>query len=205
MCARARARAYVRERDRQTDRQTQTQTDRQTGRQAGRHTYRQTNRDTDRQTETETERQRDRDRETESVHAYVRYFPHGIGNYEEGNTIIATTPNPPKQTPTLSPPSPYVPLCHTALCPSDRLWPTGLGPHPPTAASCRHTRMEQSKTAPMDRDHFALRPQKRGGLLGTWPGVGVGGGGDQREKARPRIPPEKDRRDRGPPPEQWRC
>ena len=24
-------------------------------------------------------------------------------------------------------------------------------------------------------------------------------------KARPRIPPEKDRRDRGPPPEQWRC
>ena len=57
--------------------------------------------------------------------------------------------------------------------------------------------------------HFALRPQKRGGLLGTGTGEGgVGGGGggeDERVKARPRIPPEKDRRDRGPPPEQWKC
>ena len=36
---------------------------------------------------------------------------------------------------------------------------------------------------------------------------GWGGGGeeDERVKARPRIPPEKDRRDRGPPPEQWKC
>ena len=33
---------------------------------------------------------------------------------------------------------------------------------------------------------------------------GSGGGGDERVKARPRIPPEKDRRDRGPPPEQWK-
>ena len=48
--------------------------------------------------------------------------------------------------------------------------------------------------------HFALRPQKQGGLLGTG-----GGGGDEKVKARPRIPPEKDRRDRGPPPEQWKC
>ena len=31
------------------------------------------------------------------------------------------------------------------------------------------------------------------------------GGGNERVKARPRIPPEKDRRDRGPPPEQWKC
>ena len=31
------------------------------------------------------------------------------------------------------------------------------------------------------------------------------GGGDERVKARPRIPPEKDRRDRGPPPGQWKC
>ena len=29
--------------------------------------------------------------------------------------------------------------------------------------------------------------------------------GDDRVKDRPRIPPEKDRRDRGPPPEQWKC
>ena len=40
-------------------------------------------------------------------------------------------------------------------------------------------------------------------------GVGSGGGGGgeegERVKARPRIPPEKDRRDRGPPPEQWKC
>ena len=50
------------------------------------------------------------------------------------------------------------------------------------------------------RVHFALRPQKRDGLLGT--GTGGGGGVDERLKARPRIPPEKDRRDRGPPPEQ---
>ena len=35
-------------------------------------------------------------------------------------------------------------------------------------------------------------------------GIGDGGGGE-RVKARPRIPPEKDRRDRGPPPEQWKC
>ena len=32
-------------------------------------------------------------------------------------------------------------------------------------------------------------------------GGGGGGGEDEREKARPRIPPEKDQRDRGPPPE----
>ena len=49
--------------------------------------------------------------------------------------------------------------------------------------------------------HFALRPQKRDGLLGT----GTGGEGDERVKARLRIPPEKDRRDRGPPPEQRQC
>ena len=46
--------------------------------------------------------------------------------------------------------------------------------------------------------HFALRPQRRDGLLGM-------GGGDERVKARPRIPPEKDRRDHGPLPEQWKC
>ena len=65
----------------------------------------------------------------------------------------------------------------------------------------------EKKTLP---GHFALRPQKRGGLLGTWRGRGDGGGrggggrGDERVKARPRIPSEKDRRDRGPPPEQWK-
>ena len=50
----------------------------------------------------------------------------------------------------------------------------------------------------------ALRPRKRGGLLGTGTGGGGGGagGGAERVKARPRIPPERDRRDRGPPPEQ---
>ena len=54
----------------------------------------------------------------------------------------------------------------------------------------------------MEVDHFALRPQKRGGLLGTGTGGwGGGGGGDERVKARPQIPPEKDRR---PPPEQWK-
>ena len=47
----------------------------------------------------------------------------------------------------------------------------------------------------------ALRPQKQDGLLGT----GTGWEGYERVKARPRIPPEKDRRDRGPPPEQWKC
>ena len=57
------------------------------------------------------------------------------------------------------------------------------------------------EVAVLDRDHFALRPQKRGGLLGT----GIGGQGDESAKARPRTPPEKDRRDRGPPPEQWKC
>ena len=43
----------------------------------------------------------------------------------------------------------------------------------------------------------------RGGDAG-----GGGGGGEKGEyerlKARPRIPPEKDRRDCGPPPEQWK-
>ena len=46
----------------------------------------------------------------------------------------------------------------------------------------------------------ALRPRKRDGLLGT----GTELEGDDRVKARPRKPPEKDRRDRGPPPEQWK-
>ena len=32
-----------------------------------------------------------------------------------------------------------------------------------------------------------------------------GWGSGDRVKARPRIPPEKDRRDCGPPPEQWKC
>ena len=40
---------------------------------------------------------------------------------------------------------------------------------------------------------------------GEWGGRGGGGGVDERVKARPRKPPEKDRRDRGPPPEQWKC
>ena len=44
----------------------------------------------------------------------------------------------------------------------------------------------------------ALRPQKRDGLLGT----GTEWEGDERVKVRPRKPPEKDR---GPPPEQWKC
>ena len=47
----------------------------------------------------------------------------------------------------------------------------------------------------------ALRPRRRDGLLGT----GAEWEGDDRVKARPRKPPEKDRRDRGPPPEQWKC
>ena len=41
-------------------------------------------------------------------------------------------------------------------------------------------------------DHFALSPQKQGGLLGA----GTGGEGDERVKARPQILPKKDRRDR---------
>ena len=54
--------------------------------------------------------------------------------------------------------------------------------------------------------HFALRPQKRGCLLGTVTGGRGGGGGRESElKVRPWIPPEKDRRDSGPPPEQWKC
>ena len=49
--------------------------------------------------------------------------------------------------------------------------------------------------------YVALRPRKRDGLLGT----GTEWEGDERVKARPRKPPEKDRRDRGPPPEEWQC
>ena len=49
--------------------------------------------------------------------------------------------------------------------------------------------------------HVALRPRRRDGLLGT----GTEWEGDDRVKARPRKPSEKDRRDRGPPPEQWKC
>ena len=41
----------------------------------------------------------------------------------------------------------------------------------------------------MSFDHVALRPQKRGCLLGTGTGGGWGGEGE-RVKARPRIPPE---------------
>ena len=44
-----------------------------------------------------------------------------------------------------------------------------------------------------------IRDGDRGG------GGGGGGEGDERVKARPRIPPEKDRRDHGPPPEQSKC
>ena len=49
--------------------------------------------------------------------------------------------------------------------------------------------------------HVALRPRRQDGLLGT----GTEWEGDERVKARPRKPSEKDRRDRGPPPEQWKC
>ena len=48
--------------------------------------------------------------------------------------------------------------------------------------------------------HIALRPQKRGCLLGI-----ETGGGDERVKAWPWLPPEKDWRDHGPPPEQWKA
>ena len=47
----------------------------------------------------------------------------------------------------------------------------------------------------------ALRPWKQDGLLGT----GTEWVGDDRVKARPWKPPEKDWRDHGPPPEQWKC
>ena len=46
-----------------------------------------------------------------------------------------------------------------------------------------------------------LRPRRRDGLLGT----GTEWEGDDRVKARPRKPSEKDRRDRGPPLAQWKC
>ena len=48
--------------------------------------------------------------------------------------------------------------------------------------------------------YVALRPRRRDDLLGT--GTEWEGGG---WLARPRKPPEKDRRDRRPPPEQWKC
>ena len=51
------------------------------------------------------------------------------------------------------------------------------------------------------KDFVALRPRKRDGLLG----MGTEWEGDERVKARPQKPPKKDRRDRGPPPEQWKC
>ena len=53
----------------------------------------------------------------------------------------------------------------------------------------------------LSRFHVALRPRRRDGLLGT----GTEWEGDDRVKARPRKPSEKDRRDRGPPPKQWKC
>ena len=49
--------------------------------------------------------------------------------------------------------------------------------------------------------HVALRPRKLDGLLRT----GTEWEGDERVKAQPRKPSEKDPRDRGPPPEQWKC
>ena len=64
-----------------------------------------------------------------------------------------------------------------------------------------YSRVAVHRRCQRPRDHLALRPQKRGGLLGT----GTGGEEDERVKARPRIPLEKDRRDRGPLPEQWKC
>ena len=39
----------------------------------------------------------------------------------------------------------------------------------------------------------------------AYEGPGTEWEGDDRVKARPRKLPEKDRRDRGPPPEQWKC
>ena len=91
--------------------------------------------------------------------------------------------------------------------------PTSWSPRPSTTGATSRTTssacspcLDWSVAPETVEDHFALRPQKRGGLLGTGRGWGVGGGeGDERMKARPRIPPEKDRRDRGPPPEQWKC
>ena len=50
--------------------------------------------------------------------------------------------------------------------------------------------------------HFALHPQKRGGLLGT--GRRVGGVGEESEGLTARTVQE-DRGGRGPPPEQWQC
>ena len=45
---------------------------------------------------------------------------------------------------------------------------------------------------------------RRGRREGGGGGGGGGGGENERVKARLQIPPEKDRRDRGPPPEQWK-
>ena len=44
-----------------------------------------------------------------------------------------------------------------------------------------------------------------GGEMAFLLGTGIEWEGDDRVKARPRKPSEKDRRDRGLPPEQWKC
>ena len=62
-----------------------------------------------------------------------------------------------------------------------------------------------SHTAPelcsIDWFSVALRPQRRVGLLGP----GTEWEGDERVKGSTAETAQKDRRDRGPPPEQWKC
>ena len=74
-----------------------------------------------------------------------------------------------------------------------------------TIWSVKYAAEAADKFSPRVKSKFffrvALRPRRRDGLLGT----GTEWKGDDRVKARPRKPSEKDRRDRGSPPEQLKC
>ena len=62
-----------------------------------------------------------------------------------------------------------------------------------------------SSTPTMASSTFCFTSTEARRLIRDGDGEGGGWEGDERVKARPRVPPEKDRRDRGPPPEQWKC
>ena len=76
-----------------------------------------------------------------------------------------------------------------------------LGRTAQRTATSTLTQLLNYDSRPLFFFHVALRPRRRDGILGT--GTEYEWEGDDRVMARPRKPPEKDRRDRGPPPEQW--
>ena len=117
-------------------------------------------------------------------------FPKQPSELTQSQHDLVNPPHPPPPTPQENSPQSSVPAFDLVTPP----------PPPPPHPNMVNTPPAHPKTALRAQSRAFMLLNVHGGdwdgLLGTW---------TREWKARPRKPPEKDRRDRRPPPEQWKC